>query len=376
MNQVVIVQEYVPAYRAPFFSFLRCAASKAGIDVIVAAGTPNLSQAMRRDTAKVDGIRSIAQHERYMFGRRFNIRDLRPAIKGAEFIVLEQARRNLDAYRMLGHHKSGRRVALWGHGRDYTHAPGSLDRAAYNWLTKRADWFFAYTSGGKDAVRVLGYPSNRVTVVQNSIDTLALAHAVAAVDAASAAEFANTHDLRGKTALFMGGLDESKRLPLLLEAAHRIANQDPEFRLLIAGAGKQLNYILDAARRSPWLRYLGSTSGSLKALALASSQVIAMPGRVGLIAVDSFAAGIPVVTTDWPWHAPEFEYLRDGVNAVISHNSLDDYTSALCTVLNDPARLSRLGTAAADNRRRYTIEAMVQNYLGGIQRWLGSGRRR
>jgi hypothetical protein len=42
------------------------------------------------------------------------------------------------------------------------------------------------------------------------------------------------------------------------------------------------------------------------------SSAIWMPGRVGLVAVDALALGLPVLTTHFPFHAPELEYLVEG----------------------------------------------------------------
>jgi hypothetical protein len=37
-----------------------------------------------------------------------------------------------------------------------------------------------------------------------------------------------------------------------------------------------------------------------------------MPGRVGLVAIDALALGLPVHTTDFGFHAPEIEFLQPG----------------------------------------------------------------
>lgn len=369
MTRVVIVQEYVPAYRVPFFRELRRSAAGFNLDVVVAAGYPNVSQAARDDAVSIESLRTISQREWRAFGRRLTLRDIEPVTQDADFVVLEQARRNVDVYWTLARRRRPRPTALWGHGRDYTHTSGTIDRVAYNWLTRRADWFFAYTEGGKESVTALGYPQDRITVVENSIDTTALTSAIDEIAAGEITGYARAHGLRGKTALFIGGLDSSKRLPLLLDAAHRVAETDPGFRLLIAGAGAHSSLIVDSVERAPWLEYIGPVSGHDKALALASAQVIAMPGRVGLVAVDSFAAGTPIVTTNWPWHAPEFEYLRDGVNSVVSPDSVEDYASELRAILNDPPRLARLSEAAARERYQYTVDNMARRYLDGILRW-------
>lgn len=375
MNRVAIVQEYVPRYRAPFFNHLRASASSKGIELVVAAGTPGEVQATRDDSAAVPGLRAITQRERRVFGKRVTVRDIGPATQDANFLILEQARRNIDAYLILGGRRPAMPTALWGHGRDYTHAPGAVSRAAYHWITRRADWFFSYTEGGKDAVVDLGYPANRVTVVQNSFDTSELTRDIGSLRSRDIAAFAYKHDLRGKTALFIGGIDESKRVPFLLEAARQASERDPEFRLLVAGAGTDSALVENALRDSAWLRYLGPVAGSEKALALASSQVLAMPGRVGLVAVDSFAAGIPIITTDWPWHAPEFEYLQDGMNAVVSPNTVEHFAGALHAVMGDMPRRTKLSLGAAQERDRYTVDEMANRYLEGLLLWQESPRR-
>lgn len=376
MNRVAIVQEYVPGYRAPFFGRLQNSAATEGIDVVVAAGKPNRIQASRADSATVNGLREVPQQEWRILGSRVTTRDISSAVQDADFLVLEQARRNVDAYRLLGRRRSTRPTALWGHGRDYTHAPRAVSRAAYHWLTRRADWFFSYTEGGKEAVVDLGYPADRVTVVQNSTDTSELASDIASLPARDLSAFTQTHDLRGKTALFIGGIDESKRMPFLLESARQASERDPDFRLLVAGTGRDTSLVENALAHSPWLRYLGPVAGTEKALALASSQVLAMPGRVGLVAVDSFASGLPIMTTNWPWHAPEFEYLQDGTNAVVSPNTVEHFAGSLNALMDDTSRRTKLSLGAIRERDRYTVDEMANRYLQGLLQWKESPRRR
>lgn len=63
MTRVVIVQEYVPAYRVPFFRELRRSAAGFNLDVVVAAGYPNVSQAARDDAVSIESLRTISQRE-------------------------------------------------------------------------------------------------------------------------------------------------------------------------------------------------------------------------------------------------------------------------------------------------------------------------
>ncbi|WP_405722875.1 glycosyltransferase [Streptomyces sp. NBC_01537] len=172
--------------------------------------------------------------------------------------------------------------------------------------------------------------------------------------------------------MFIGGLDASKRIPFLLESARRIAAELPGFRLLVAGEGPDRRLVEAAASQpgSPVVA-LGYATRSQMGLLGAVSDVMLMPGRVGLCAVDSFALRTPVVTTEWPWHAPEFEYLIGGCNALITPDDVDSYATAVASLLHDPARLDSFRTACLDAAADYTVEGMAARFRDGALRMLG-----
>jgi glycosyltransferase involved in cell wall biosynthesis len=299
MHRVVILQEYVPEYRVAFFETLHELAKSEGIELIVASGVPRGAQRLRGDAATVGFHVPLRQREFRIMKKRLVFRRIGKAVASADLVILEQARRNVDAYRLLLPRHTRRLIALWGHGKDYTQPTSRLNRALHRMLTLRADWFFAYTKGGIAAVTEVGYPMARTTAVQNSIDTAALRSGISDVTCHSIASFSDDLDLRGKTALFMGALDDSKRLDFLCEAAELSHALNSDFRLLIGGDGALREDMQRRASIHSWLTYLGPIREREKAVALATAQVIAMPGRVGLVAVDSFASGVPIITTAW-----------------------------------------------------------------------------
>lgn len=375
MPNVVIFQEYVPHYRAPFFSGLRDRAAQEGIDLTIACGHPRREQALRSDSADLDFTTSIEQREWSVFGRRLVLRKVSDIIPNADLVIIEQARRNIDAYQLLGaRRQKGPRIALWGHGRDYTKKAGMLERSVQKWLTLRADWFFSYTAGGIAAVTGFGFPESRTTLVQNSTDTLGLRNDIEAITEESKHGLIMKHGLSEMTAIFVGALDESKRLPFLIEAARRVYEIDPRFRLLIMGDGHLRSRVEGWAIEYSWLTYLGTLTGVDKARALACSQILTMPGRVGLVAVDSFAAALPIVTTDWQWHAPEFEYLVSGMNAVITLDDVDAFATGILATLHDAKMLKLLKAACSVASKTYTIRAMVENFVTGMTQALAVER--
>lgn len=374
MTRVVIVQDYVAGYRREFFARLVERAAENHVDIVIAAtrdepGVPANGLGVARSS-----VLTVRGREFRMLGRRFTVRRLDEAISDADLVVLEQARRNLDAYRRV----LARRpplIALWGHGRDHTRDAGRLERSLLAWLTRRADWFFAYTRGSAAAAVRSGMPSERITVTQNSMETDRLRTRIETLPDDERQDYRRRHGLTARTTIFLGALDPSKRLDFVFEACSALAEADEEFRLIVAGDGPMRSEVEERAARVPWIRVMGRLDGDEKALALAASRAIVMPGRVGLVAVESFASGVPIVTTDWRLHAPEFEYLEPRVNAVVTRDQLAAYTAGLRSVLDDPALRDQLAAGCRRSAEVYTLDTMVTGFLAGVTSALKAGPR-
>lgn len=375
MTRVVIFQEYIPTYRVPFFELLRERARESGIEVTIAAGLPGPGQRKRGDAAWINGAIPVRQRELRVLGRRITVRQAPRSVRSAKFVILEQARRNLDVYRLVLPTTGRISIALWGHGHDFTHDPGRLRRSLLRRLTNRASWFFAYTDAGARSAVSAGRPMERVTVVQNSVDTQEIRRGVDAVAHTQSGRARLSIGADGPTAIFVGGLDESKCLPFLLEAVDLIREEIPNFSLLIAGDGPLATMVKEYAGTREWVQYLGRADGERKWEALGEADLILMPGRVGLVAVESFAARTPIVTTDWPHHAPEFDYLRNGENALVLAHDVSQYAAGVCELLRDPERLQRLASTAGESYDEFTIDAMVARFLEGLMHWTAHPRR-
>lgn len=373
MKKVVILQEYVPTYREPLFRRLIQLGREQGISIKVAAGVPAGSQYKRGDVASADFVERLKQKELRVAGKRLVLRGIKRQVATADLVILEQARRNIDAYRLLFSMRKKPLVALWGHGKDYVKAPSVFDYHLQRLLTKRCHWFFAYTDGGAAAVKDIGIPNSSITVLRNSIDTTAMSDDASDITSDELAEFRDEYDLTDNVAIFVGGLDSSKRLPFLIEAARLAHERDATFRLLIVGDGAERELVKRSAASGNGVVYAGPLFGRKKTLALLAAKVIAMPGRVGLIAVDSFAVGRPIVSTCWPWHAPEFEYLSPDFDSVITEDVITSYSFGLLEIMQDPSRLEWMQENCQRKSRDYNIEGMAQRFLNGIVEALPRG---
>jgi len=380
-RHIVVVQPYIPGYRTSFFNCLKARLEAADCSLEVLHGPPPSSHAAPQDATCCASALQVPVHRLAMPGGRSLVwRQVHRRVASADTVVMDQSLCNLNTYPLLLRQRLARvagaapRVAFWGHGRTYTKPVSRMEAAAKDAITQRAAWFFAYTQGGADYLASRGFSPERITVVRNCVDTAALAAIRERADTPGTQEFAEAAALRqhhrllpGRTALFLGGMDTLKRIPFLLQSARHIADRLPGFRLLVAGDGADRGLLsAEASLGNSPVVALGHTVGRQVALLGAVSDVMLMPGRVGLCAVDSFVLRTPILTTDWSWHAPEFEYLDNGRNAVVTPNDQEAYAAAVLTLLNDPVRLGSLRSACRQDADDYTIDSMAARFCDGL----------
>jgi glycosyltransferase involved in cell wall biosynthesis len=167
-------------------------------------------------------------------------------------------------------------------------------------------------------------------------------------------------------------LYEHKRVPFLIEAADRVAAKVAQFELIVVGDGSLRPWLQSQAKSRPWLRLEGANQGEMRDELFASSELTLMPGGIGLVAVDSFAARAPLVTTSDALHGPEVEYLQEGINGrVLQHPSVKDYADAVIRLLTNQALRQELADGCENSAQKYTTEAMVIRFASGISAAIG-----
>jgi glycosyltransferase involved in cell wall biosynthesis len=280
---------------------------------------------------------------------------------------MEQARRNIDAYKLLlPKPLRGRSIALWGHGADYAGSRSKADSLLRTALTRRAEWFFGYTAAGVASVHQQGLPAGLSTEVRNSTDTKQLKLDIQESLGSSLSEFQQGLGLGQFTAAYLGALDEGKRLDLLIAAGHEVWKAIPSFKLLVAGDGPERELVEGADARYPWLSYLGPVAGKAKAHVLAASSVLMVPGSIGLVAVDALAAGVPIITTSKNSHGPEFDYLVHGQTSIVTPPIVEEYAQAVIALHSHPTDLLRMRENCRAVGSEFSIEDMAENFLTGI----------
>jgi glycosyltransferase involved in cell wall biosynthesis len=327
----------------------------------VVAGSPQGDQGTRGDAADAPWIRYVEPRSVPIGRRRVNLGGSKTAWNKADAVIVGLIGTSVDTYAaVLSGIRDEVRVGLWGHVKSYTASPNRVDLALERWQMRHAHQIFAYTPSGADAAVAAGIPRSRVTTIMNSIDTDALCAAVADLNEEKVSEFMRHYDLRpGRTVAILGGLDASKRIEFLaaaLEELHRLA---PDIKILLAGKGSQADLLQSAIERGQVIN-LGYVGDTEKALLGRTVSAFVNPGRVGLLAVEALLLRVPIVTTGWPFHAPEVEYLIEGVSKFTAPNTPSEFARYVSDFCEEPRRDEGIELEFP------TLDAMVENFRTGV----------
>jgi glycosyltransferase involved in cell wall biosynthesis len=224
-------------------------------------------------------------------------------------------------------------------------------------------------------LEALGYPAERISVVQNAIDAGELSETYESIPQAEVDALAATLGIDGDShvALYCGRFYGLKDLDFTLECARQIRAADDRFVFLLVGDGIEGEKVRQfCAANAGWAHCLGALYGRDKARVFRLAACQLMPGAVGLNLVDSFATLTPMITRDNVRHGPEIEYLQDGRNGLQSAPDAEAYTAAVGRFFQDEALRARLGEGCDRARRSYTIENMAERFAEGIRTALRS----
>ncbi len=297
----------------------------------------------------------------------------------SDLIIIDQANGCLHNYGLLLLSRLGlKKVAFWGHGYNRQGNPKSVSERLKRRLASWASWWFAYTQGTVDYLISIGVSPDRITSIQNAIDTIEFRDVLKSVTLDEIMSMRSRLKIRegDRTGLYCGSLYAEKRVSYLLNAAMRIAATEPGFRLLVVGGGGEADLVRRASDDNPRMSYAGPLFGRDKAICFRMAEIFLNPGSVGLAILDSFAAGLPLVTTAGALHGPEIDYLDNGVNGVIVSGNEDVFAKTVVGLMRDPHRMAALREGAMKSAARYTIENMVENITNGIFACLERGNSR
>ncbi|WP_460702978.1 glycosyltransferase [Myceligenerans halotolerans] len=263
----------------------------------------------------------------------------------------------------------------------YLPIPASMHEAFAGWMYRdlgrvysRADVVTAPTPSAVDLItRRAGLTS--AFPVSNGIDADAYERARDAVAARRGAPTGPTA-MYEPTVLFVGRLDQEKRVDELIRAFARIASDVPG-RLDVVGEGERRatwEALADELGVAGRVRFRGFLSDDELLAAYASADVFCMPGVAELqsiVTMEAMAARLPVVAAD----AMALPHLvRPGSNGELFRpGNIDELAGHLRTLLTDTALRERYGDASRELIQAHTMgatlgvfEALYEKVMGAV----------
>ncbi len=367
--KVVVVQRRLTHYRVSFFKELKCELESRGVQFFLVYGQSDPTEIVKKDEGHIEWAIQVVNRY-WKIGNKYLVFQPYPSeLKTADLVVITQENSILSNYlHLLRRVLFGSKVAFWGHGANLqSENPKGLKERFKRWTTTQVDWWFAYTRLSADLVELAGFPINRITVLNNSVDTADLKYQLQTVT------LEETDALReslgfgvGPVGVFVGSLYADKRLDFLFAAAEAIRHKLPNFSLLIIGDGNERDKVEVWCRNKSWARNVGSRVGREKAAFISIAQIMLNPGLVGLGILDSFVCEVPMLTTACSLHSPEISYLENGVNGIITDDDLNSYVYSCLSLLQNSTKLEALRDGCRASAKEYTVKNMARRFSDGI----------
>jgi glycosyltransferase involved in cell wall biosynthesis len=366
-------QSSIPHYRVSFYNALeRLRPDWWDFDVVFAVhsyGSPNWFQtAGMMDTFHFP-ILPTRLFSVTFNGRKIHYQNFWYRAADYDLVIVENAVNNIAYPLCQLHQYHGLKVAYWGHDRDRkVTTPTRLKRLTENLklrLSRRADGFFAYTDGVKKYLVDNGLESERVFVVNNTID---IDYQRQLFEGYRPQRKAIRETLRvcgKKTLLFVGRFTPNKRLEFLLESFSHLERTRPDFHLLLVGDG-QLPTRIPVSRN---VSLLGTLVDPIRLAPIyVASDVFVFPGAVGLGSLQALCYDLPVVSIGSLTHGPEIEYLVPGTNSLLLDTCTSplEYAQEIIALFDSPDRLTKLRQNSWPTISHLTIEQMATNFIAGI----------
>lgn len=362
--RLALQQRVFAAYRRAFFEQLALSAT-GGFGLF--AGDAKAAEHIAQAECLTNGTFVNGENRHYGAGKFYFLRQpgLRAWLKQfkPDVLIVEANARYLStpaAIRQV--HYQGGKVIGWGLGSPEVRGPGSrLLLNARSRLHDSLDAIITYSSQGAQEYISAGFASERVFIAPNA--------AVPRPDQAPPNREAAYQE--GKpTLLFVGRLQERKRVDLLIKACARLPETlQPE--LWIVGDGPERADLEGFARKQyPSTRFTGALYGEQLAEVFRQADLFILPGTGGLSLQEAMSHGLPVMAAEGD--GTQKDLVRDSNGWLLKPGSLDDLTDKLTEALTDPAALRAKGRASfAIVRDEVNIGNMVAVFEQAVRYVLG-----
>lgn len=373
MKKVAIVYKFLPFYRVDFYEHLRKLLRQDNIELVLVYGKHKNEQALRGDETDLSWAIYKPNRVFRLWGREVVWQPCIDEIADCVLVITQQENRLLLNYFLMARriwHKA--KYAMWGHTFNMQGDTRNFGNHFRRFFITKCDWWFGYTKSAIASLVNAGFPSEKITVVQNAIDTKKIRALYLGMQEGEVEKVKKDLGISSvHVAIYCGGLYPQKDIPFILSACHLIRAKVPDFEMIFVGDGIEAVKVKEAADKYSWLHFVGAKFAAERVVYFKIAALQLMPKLVGLSILDSFAMEAPIVTTDNRFHGPEIEYLENGKNGLMVRDDLQVYADAVAdTLLTD--RYIEMASCCVESVQVYTVEQMADNFRNGILKCIGN----
>lgn len=353
-GRLAILQRVLPSYRMPFFDLL--AASCQG-GLTLGAGLPRTREAIDTSghlaVAELTPLRNIhlLSGSLYLCWQKGLIDWLEQQQPDA--LIVEANPRYLSSPRAIQWMKQHRRkIYAWGLGSPLMAGSASTFR---NNLRSRFinqfDGLLTYSQKGKDDYLRLGFPGEHIIVAANAV-TKRPRHPAPDRPARLTDQ---------PTILFVGRLQQRKRVDLLIQACARLPG-DRLPRLVVIGDGPELGALKSLANQVfPQTEFPGYLQGEALKTWFRQADLFVLPGTGGLAVQEAMGHALPVIVGKGD--GTQDDLVRPVNGWVVPDNDLAALTETISNALADPLKLRRMGQ---ESFRIVSTEVNLENMVSAF----------
>ena len=182
----------------------------------------------------------------------------------------------------------------------------------------------------------------------------------------------------GSYAVFLGRLKYRKGVDVLLRAL-AILPETGKVQLVILGDGEErpfLEILCDQLGLSERVRFLGTVTGPTKSKLLQNARFGVVPSRqweaFGLIVLEGYASGLPMIATDMPGLADLIEPERTGL--LVPPESPESLAAAMGRLFTDDFLVRRMSQTARRVVQQYDWRSIAQRHVQLYERLVGTSQ--
>jgi glycosyltransferase involved in cell wall biosynthesis len=269
-------------------------------------------------------------------------------LRGFDVVITSESTRDLVTWLLLSLRRLfGFKLVIMGHIRITPHDAKHVARLR-RLLARSADGVIAYTDDGVRQALAWGVDADSVTAVGNTMDIERVKQARQHVLPERLDAVRRDLGLEGPVFLFIARPSPWKRLDIAIEAMRILKDRGLMAHLLVVGSGPNLARYVVQAHGVPSVNFIGEvTDEDALAVYFAASDLVLIPGAVGLAVNHAFAYGLPLMTSRDVQHGPEMALAQHGRNALlIDACEAPQFADALESLIRSPERLAQLALGA------------------------------